>query len=473
MNLLAPVVLLLYFAALLILAVFSGHRLYLLWLLRSRPALSTETNEPGFPFVTVQLPVFNERYVIVRALDAIGRLRYPLDRMELQVLDDSSDDTSDLIGERVIALRQAGWSVAHLHRSHRRDFKAGALAAGARVARGELVLVMDADFVTPPNLLTDLVPHFSDPRVAMVQARWGHLNADENRLTRVQALLLDAHFLLETAARAARGLFFNFHGTAAAWRSAAIADAGGWQGDTLTEDLDLSYRAQLRGWKFIFLPDLIVPAELPTTLSAFKQQQARWAEGTMATARKHLSKLLGSALPIRIKLEALVHLLSHIVYPAALIVALLALPAMLLRARLGWDWLGWIELALLLAIVLPNRFFFRRAARLAGRAPPGWREMPVLMLTGVALAVSNTLAVLRGLGRKDSVFNRTPKSGGLNVPFRLGYAAPGPAGPRAFEALLAVYLIFGLVVAVTVGSNGAIPAFAFLAIGFGSTAARG
>jgi len=285
-------------------------------------------------------------------------------------------------------------------------------------------------------------------------------------------LLLDGHFLLETAARAQAGLFFNFHGTAALWRRDAILDAGGWNADTLTEDLDLSYRAQLRGWRFVYLPEVVVPAELPDTLASFKQQQARWAEGTMATARKVLPRVYEAALPLRIKVESTIHLLAHVIYPAALVASLLALPAILLRRELGLTWLGWVELGLALAIVIPNRIFFRRAARLAGRRPPGVRDVPVLLLTGMALAVSNTGAVLRGLFGARTEFIRTPKSAGTKER-RLLYQ-PVSMGPlRLVEAMLAVYLICGLAVVISIGMNGAAPAFAMLAYAFGSTAARG
>lgn len=463
---------LLYYGSLLVLVFFSCHRLYLLWLLRTHPEPpSCEGNESHRPFVTVQIPVYNERYVVGRVLDSLRELRYPRACIELQLLDDSTDDTSSRLQHGLARLRADGWRVTHLRRHTREGFKAGALAAGLTRARGEFLLLLDADFVATPDLLERLLPPMRSGPVAMVQARWGHLNAKANRLTDVQALLLDAHFLLETAARARAGLFFNFHGTAALWRKAAIVDAGGWQSDTLTEDLDLSYRAQLRGWRFVYLPGLVVPAELPETLAAFKQQQARWAEGTVATARKHLSAIARAKLRTRIKSEAFVHLLAHAVYPAALLVSLLALPALLFRRAYGIGWLGWTELVLALLVILPTRVFFRRAARLAGRKPPGFREVPMLLMTGMALAVSNSCAVLRGLRRRRSVFVRTPKTAG-NANGRHTYTSVRQTPLRLVEGSLALYLFIGLAVAVNVGVAGAAPAFAFLALAFGNAALR-
>ena len=471
MNLLAAVLLAVYFSALCVLALLSLHRLYLLWLLRRPKPHWQMTNDQRLAFVTVQLPVYNERFVISRTLDALSQLTYPRERIELQVLDDSTDETTELIAERLATLRHHGWTVSHLRRGRRDGYKAGALAAALPHARGEFILILDADFIPPPTLIDDLLGGFHSARVGMVQARWEHTNRTQNRLTRVQALLLDAHFLIETAARARARLFFNFHGTAALWRRTAIEDAGGWQADTLTEDLDLSYRAQLRGWTFEFLENVTVPGELPATLAAFKQQQARWAEGTIATARKHLAAILRSDFSGAIKAESCVHLLAHLVYPAALMVALLALPALLVRRTFDSTALTWLELGFLLAIVLPNRVFFRRAARLAGSQPPGWREIPLLMLTGVSLAVSNTRAVMRGLLRRVTPFERTPKTAGA-LSDRAHYAVRPLRSIRVFEGLLAAYLLAGVFIAAALGSSGAVPAFAFLAIGFGSTAVR-
>jgi cellulose synthase/poly-beta-1,6-N-acetylglucosamine synthase-like glycosyltransferase len=470
--LLIPVVL--YFAGLLVLAAYALHRLVLLRLDRRLPALPPARLAPEFlPRVTVQLPVYNERYVVDRLLAAVGALDYPRDRLEVQVLDDSTDDTTARIAAGVARLRAAGIDAVHVRRASRGGYKAGALAAGLQAAKGEFLLLLDADFVPPPDLIRRLLPPLREPGVALAQARWGHTNADAGRFTHVQARVLDAHFLIETAVRARAGWFFNFHGTAGIWRAAAIRDAGGWRADTLTEDLDLSYRAQMRGWRFVYLPDVVVPAELPATLGAFRAQQARWAQGTVTTARKLLPALLGGPWPWRLRAEAFVHLTTHIVYPATLLVALTAVPAMLVRRSWDAPWLALADVLLAACIILPVRRFFRVAGRRSGAGPPSLRELPFLLLTGVALSVSNTRAVWRGWRRARTAFERTPKSvtgRGRLVP--AGYGARVGRGLRAIEAGLAVYLACGIWVAVDYGPIGAAPFLGALAVAFGTAAVR-
>jgi cellulose synthase/poly-beta-1,6-N-acetylglucosamine synthase-like glycosyltransferase len=468
-----PVVL--YFAGLVVLAAYALHRLVLLRLDRRLPALPAATLAPAFtPHVTVQLPLYNERYVVERLLNAVGALDYPRDRLEVQVLDDSSDDTTARVAAGVARLRAAGIDAVHVRRSDRTGYKAGALAAGTTAARGEFLLLLDADFLPPPDLIRRLLPPLQDPAVAMTQARWGHTNAHLGRFTRVQARVLDAHFLLETAVRARAGVFFNFHGTAGMWRRAAVEDAGGWRADTLTEDLDLSYRAQMRGWRFAYLPDVVVPAELPETLGAFRAQQARWAQGTIAVARRVLPGLLRGRWPWRLKAEALVHLTTHIVYPATLLVAVTAVPAMVVRRSWDAPWLALLDVAFAAAIILPVRHFFRVAAQRAGQPPPALREIPYLLLTGVALSVSNSRAVWRGLRGASTPFVRTPKSvvsaGRRLAP--IGYGSQVGGGLRAFEGGLAVYLACGIGVAATHGAIGATPFLAALALAFGTAAVR-
>jgi cellulose synthase/poly-beta-1,6-N-acetylglucosamine synthase-like glycosyltransferase len=464
-----------YFAAFAVLAVYSLHRLYLLRLDARYAEPCSPPPLPSFlPLVTVQLPLYNERYVADRLLDAVGALDYPADRLEIQVLDDSDDDTAELAARGIDRLRERGLDAVHIRRARRTGYKAGALAEGTARAKGEFLLILDADFVPPRDLIRRLLPPLHDPRVAMVQARWAHLNARQSRLTDVQARILDAHFLLETGVRARAGLFFNFHGTAGLWRRTAILDAGGWRSDTLTEDLDLSYRAQMRGWRFVFLPDVLVPAELPASFAAFRAQQARWAEGTIATARALLPALRRGEWPRRIKREATFHLTTHVVYPATLLVALTALPALFARRALGLPIPAFVDVALAAAVILPVRRFYRVAARRVGGRPPAPRDLPYLLLTGVALAASNTLAVLRGLRRAPTPFARTPKPvgiGGLGAP--LGYrAAPKPL-LRALDASLAAYLTFGVAFATTHGALGAAPFLAALAFAFGAAAVRG
>jgi cellulose synthase/poly-beta-1,6-N-acetylglucosamine synthase-like glycosyltransferase len=462
-----------YFAAFFILVVFSLHRLWLIRLTRIFQAPSFQNRIVEFPLVTIQLPIYNERFVAERLLRAVFALDYPPERLEVQILDDSTDDTTDLIDRLIGECAPATLEVRHIRRGSRTGYKAGALAAGAACARGDFYLIIDADFVPQRSLLRDLLPPMRDPRVAMVQARWAHINHDANRLTRAQALLLDGHFLIETQARHQAGLYFNFHGTAGLWRAAAVADAGGWQADTVTEDLDISYRAQMRGWQFVFLPHIAVPSELPEQLPAFRQQQARWAEGTIATARKHLRHLLCSSAPSRVKVEAVLHLTAHSIYPATLLVALLTLPSMWVRREFSSGWWIFADVLLAGAVLLPTRLFYRRAARLAGRDVPGLRDMPFLMMTGIALAVSNTRALLAGLAGTQPHFKRTPKFAQVARSARAVYDIRGGRGLRLIEGGVAAYLGIGVVIAAGAGMPVAVPMLSFLALAFGLACAKG
>src|SRR5579864_4630406 len=294
-----------YFFVLIVLAVYGWHRYYLVWLYMKHRDRQPKTLPPldPLPAVTIQLPLYNEMYVADRLIQAVCDLEYPRDRLEIQVLDDSTDETRS-IAELAVRRHQAqGLNITYHTRTNRRGYKAGALEDGMKVARGEFIAIFDADFIPAPDFLTKLMPHFADGKVGMVQARWGHINQDYSLLTKIQAILLDGHFILEHGGRNRSGRFFNFNGTAGVWRRAAIEDAGGWQHDTLTEDLDLSYRAQLRGWRFVFESGLIAPAEVPVEMNGFKSQQHRWAKGSIQTCRKLLPTILRSNLPLGVKAE--------------------------------------------------------------------------------------------------------------------------------------------------------------------------
>src|SRR5690349_9041195 len=339
MTLPETLILVLYFFVLSILAIYGWHRYYLVYLyMKNRdkvpappPALS------HFPPVTIQLPIYNEMYVADRLIDAVCEMTYPRELLEIQVLDDSTDETTEIAELAVRRHAARGFNISYHHRVDRRGYNAGALEAGLKSAQGELIAIFDADFIPSADFLLRTLPYFAtDERIGMVQARWGHINSDYSLLTKIQSILLDAHFVLEHGGRNRAGCFFNFNGTAGIWRREAIIDAGGWQHDTLTEDLDLSYRAQLRGWHFVFLPNLISPAELPVEMNSFKSQQHRWAKGSIQTCRKLLPQILSADIPLGIKAEAFFHLTANFNYPLMVVLSVLMFPSMVIRYNMGW-----------------------------------------------------------------------------------------------------------------------------------------
>jgi hypothetical protein len=377
-----------------------------------------------WPRVTVQLPIYNERYVVERLIAAVGCLDYPSDRLEIQVLDDSTDQTTDLAGAAVRRLQERGLRATHLHRADRQGFKAGALEAGTRVAVGELLAVFDADFMPPSDFLMRLVPHFQDADVGMVQARWGHLNADDSWLTGVQATLLDAHFIIEHTARHAAGRWFNFNGTAGIWRRQAIDDAGGWSHDTVTEDMDLSYRAQLVGWRFVYRVDVVAPAELPHDMAAFKVQQHRWAKGSIQTARKLLGRIWRSSAPLGHKIEATQHLGANVSYPLVFCLTVLMPAAVVARIQGARFELLLVDAGLFGVALLPFVVYYA-AAIFGGDAARVWgrsRQLPLVLSVGLGLAVAQSRAVWDGLRADGGRFIRTPKRGSRR---QMGYRAAG------------------------------------------------
>ena len=397
----------LYALCVVLLSVYGVNSLVLVWLyLRHRRDTEPQPLGPlqTWPRVTVQLPVYNEIHTIERLLTAVAGLDYPSNLFEIQVLDDSTDQTRPTAANRVARLRRQGVDISHIVRATREGYKAGALAEGLRRATGEYIAMFDADFAPHPDFLRRVLPPFADPRVGCVQARWGHLNRDYSRLTRVQALGVDGHFVVEQTARSRSGLFVNFNGSAGVWRRSCIEDSGGWHGDTLTEDLDLSYRAQLRGWRIAYQPDVVVPAELPAQITGFKRQQARWAQGSIQTALKLLAPLLRSRQPWQVKLEGCIHLTGYAVHPLMLLLLLLTAPM-----SFSSSWLLTAAPLLMVAAIGPPLMYV--TAKLADG--PHWRErlrpLPVLMLLGMGLALSNTWAVLKAILGVRQVFERTPK----------------------------------------------------------------
>ena len=403
-----------YFVVLIILASYGIHRYVLVYLYykhRKNRADKPERRFAELPRITVQLPIFNEQFVIDRLVDAVCKMEYPREKLEIQVLDDSTDETVEVANAVVQRYAALGYPISYHHRKNRHGFKAGALQEGMKAADGEFIAIFDADFVPPSDWLMRVVHHFADPEVGMVQTRWTHLNRDYSFLTNVEAILLDGHFILEHGGRSRSRAFFNFNGTAGIWRREAIEDAGGWQHDTLTEDTDLSYRSQLKGWKFKYLQDVECPAELPIEMTAFKTQQARWAKGLIQTAKKILPTVMRSDVPFRIKLEAWYHLTANISYPFMVVLSTLLLPAMIIRFYQGWFQMLLIDLPLFMASTFSISSFYLVSQKelFPKRWPKTFLYLPFLMALGIGLTVTNTRAVLEALFGVQSSFKRTPK----------------------------------------------------------------
>lgn len=396
------------------LSAYGLHRYSIIFLFLKHRAKKIEpvSEFAEYPVVTVQLPIYNEVYVVRRLIQAVGLLDYPKDRLEIQVLDDSTDETTDIAAAEVAALRSQGVDICLRHRVNREGFKAGALSEGLAEAKGEFIFILDADFVPQPDVLKKCIHHFTDPAIGMVQTRWGHLNREQSLLTRAQAMFLDGHLLLEQTARNRSGRFFNFNGTAGMWRKACIEEAGGWHHDTLTEDLDLSYRAQLCGWKFRFLPDVIVPAELPADIDGFKSQQHRWTKGSIQTCMKLLPAIWREKLPLIIKLEATAHLTSNFGYLLLLLLCILILPQSLGKGGNLTQFLL-VDVPIFFATTVSICAFYLVAQRHLN--PRGWMRdlflLPMLLALAIGMSVNNGKAVLEAMFRRQSEFTRTPKYG--------------------------------------------------------------
>ena len=403
-----------YFGVLIILSVYGLHRYETIrtyFKHRSKQRLEPPSHFDTLPRVTIQLPLYNERYVVERLLDEVTRIEYPRELLEIQVLDDSTDETHAFAEALVERYKLLGYPVEYLYRADRGGFKAGALQAGMQSATGELFAIFDADFVPPPDFLMRTVHYFADPKIGAVQTRWSYLNRDFNFLTEVEAMLLDGHFILEHGARSCAGYFFNFNGTAGVLRRAMIEDAGGWQHDTLTEDSDLSYRAQVRGWRFAYVPNLECPSELPVEMHGFQVQQSRWAKGLTQVAKKLLPSILKAPISWRIKAEAFLHLTPNISYPLMIVVAALTLPVMIVRFYMGIYQMLFLDLPLIAASFCSISAFYVVAYREV--YPKTWKRslllLPMLMAVGVALTIINARAVMEALFGIQTSFVRTPK----------------------------------------------------------------
>jgi len=464
-----------YLAVLLCLAMFGFHRTILVWLyLRHKknvPEPKGQYPEADLPRVTVQLPLFNEMYVVERLMDAVRGLDYPRDRLEVQVLDDSTDETQGICRRKVAELQRQGLDIHYIHREDRTGYKAGALDNGLKQATGELVMVFDADFLPQPEMLRQMVHYFIDEKVGMVQARWSHLNQDYSKLTEVEAMMLDGHFVVEHTARHRSGRFFNFNGTAGIWRICAIHDAGGWQHDTLTEDMDLSYRAQLRGWDFVYLYDTISPAELPVEMNSFKSQQFRWAKGSIQVALKLLPTILRSDVPRRVKIEAFFHLTNNFAYPLLLLLSLLLLPNLAVRTTHGWREVLLIDLPLFFGTTGSVISFYMVATREVN--PRGWfnkiKYLPLMLSVGIGLCINQTRAVIEALLGKETEFVRTPKHGVArkDEDWRAKHYRAMKNLVPFFELFMALYFTATLAVAARGGHFLSMPFLLLFLIGYG------
>jgi cellulose synthase/poly-beta-1,6-N-acetylglucosamine synthase-like glycosyltransferase len=461
-----------YALLLLVLSAYGSHR-YVMAYLYYRHKFRLPTPPRRFeelPRVTVQLPIFNEMYVTERLIGAVAKLDYPRDLLEIQVLDDSTDETQAIARACVERHRAEGLDVRYVHRTNRQGFKAGALEHGLSLAKGELVAVFDADFIPEPDFLRRTVHHFTDPGVGMVQARWGHLNREYSPLTQAQAILLDGHFVIEHTARNRSGRFFNFNGTAGIWRRQAIADGGGWQHDTLTEDLDLSYRAQLAGWRFVYLADLVTPAEVPVEMNAFKSQQHRWAKGSIQTALKLLPLVRRADVPWEVKKEAFFHLTANVGYLLMIPLTILLPITVVVRVSHGWYEVLLLDIPFFVAATFSVVSFYAASQAEQGK---GWwdrvKYVPLVMALGVGLAVNQARAVVEALMGYETGFTRTPKHGvktaGESV-VRKRYKAAVSFQPIV-EIALAAYMTYGVVYLVEREVYYSLPFLVLFQVGFG------
>lgn len=461
-----------YFFVLLILAVYGWHRYYLVYVyMKNKHAQPVpKATFDKLPVVTIQLPLFNEMYVVDRLVDAVCKIEYPRELLEIQVLDDSTDETQQIAELAVRRHALQGIDIKYIHRTDRTGYKAGALDEGLKVARGKFVAIFDADFIPKPDFLTRTINYFTDDKVALVQARWGHINEDYSLLTKIQAVLLDAHFVLEHGGRNRSGCFFNFNGTAGIWRREAIYDGGGWQHDTLTEDLDLSYRTQLKGWQFVFVHDHVSPAELPVEMNAFKSQQHRWAKGSIQTFLKLMPRILQSDQPFHVKAEAFFHLSANFNYPLMCVLSVLMAPSMVIRYNMGWYEMLLIDIPMFFAATASVANFYMVCQR--ELYPTTWTErlkyLPFLMSIGIGLAVNNTKAVFEALFRKQSEFVRTPKYAieGVSDEWTQKKYHHSAAVQPMIEVALGVYFTATLFYALSNGIYGTVPFLMLFQVGF-------
>lgn len=477
-ELLTAVLVSLYLLTLGILTIYGLHRYVQVFLYyrhyRNSPAPAGKFAE--LPKVTVQLPMYNEQFVARRVIETACAIDYPREKLQIQVLDDSTDESAEIARQTCDDMRRLGHNVLYVHRTNREGYKAGALAHGLQSATGEFIVIFDADFVPNPKMLRTALDFFTDPNLGCVQTRWDHINRTQSLLTRCQAIFLDGHFMIEHTARNRSGRFINFNGTAGIWRRKAIEDAGGWQHDTLTEDVDLSYRAQLRGWQFVFLPDLLAPAELPPEIAAFKQQQHRWTKGQVQTAVKLLPSILKSPFPWYVKLEAFFHLTNTAVYLPAVVLSLILFPTWYVDPELFNSSSKLIALCIASfcgLLTCSAGTFYMLSQKAVGRSTLATLGLvPFLMALGMGISIINGLAVLEGLfGRRDTEFVRTPKygtaAGGTEWKKRAGNFKTKLNLLPFVEIALGLYMAACTTIAVwTRSATGTIPFLVIFAFGY-------
>lgn len=467
------IILILYFLSLCVLFGFGIHGLFILYYYKKTYAKNhpNEKMPDAVPIVTIQLPLYNESEVVERLITSVCNIEYPIDKLEVQVLDDSTDESVTLTQNIVDKFANLGYDIKYIHRNNREGFKAGALKHGLDFAKGEFVAIFDADFVPKKDFLIKTIPHFNNPQIGMVQTRWEHLNEEYSFLTKAQALALDGHFVLEQQVRNKAGFFINFNGTAGVWRKTCIYDAGNWEADTLTEDLDLSYRAQLKGWKFRFLNDVTSPAELPADINALKTQQFRWTKGAVETSFKLMPKVFRSNLPLTHKFESFIHLTSNIVFPMIVLVAILNVPIVVIKNTFdGLD--TYYSLMSIFVFASISTFLFYTFAQ--KEIHLDWRRrlllFPIFLSGSMGFAVNNTKAVFEAVIGKKSEFSRTPKTGivgkqKVNIQRK---SKPKFSMVLFFEVILTLYFIAGIIISISYNEIAAIPFQLMFLIGFGS-----
>ncbi|MEM0896188.1 MAG: cellulose synthase family protein [Verrucomicrobiota bacterium] len=465
-----------YFLVLIGLSAYGVHRFSMVYLflkhLRHKP--KPKATFGTLPRVTVQLPIFNELHVVERLIQSVAELDYPSDRLQIQVLDDSTDETKGICEEEVRKIRGKGLDVELIHRVDRTGFKAGALQNGMKTATGEFLFILDADFVPPKGVLKEMIHYFSDEKVGMIQTRWGHINRTYSLLTRIQAMFLDGHLLLEQTARSRSGRFFNFNGTAGIWRKTCIEEAGGWSHDTLTEDLDLSYRAQLKGWKFVFLKDVVTPAELPVDIDGFKSQQHRWTKGSIQTCKKMLGRIWESELPFIVKLEATVHLTSNFAYLLLIFLCILVHPAM--HPAGTWERAVFLDIPIFFMTTAAVGAFYL-CSQVALYPKGRWLKeilyLPLLFALGIGMSINNGRAVLEAMFNQHSDFVRTPKYG-IEAK-RQGWKSSRYRALKSWapviEVLMAVYFLYLVLFCTFAGYWGSVPFLLLFLVGFSYVAA--